>query len=99
MIRLVEVYVVEAVLSLVVVGWWSHIVAIHVAEVFVRMFHTHHLDTFKLYGSRLSDYPFVDDSMKAVVKHTHLVALGKGIFAQQASCHLLQPLLTDKFPA
>ena len=54
MIGFVKVYIVETVLSLVVMGWGSHVVAIHVAQVFVSMLYTRHFVALKHDGCRLA---------------------------------------------
>ena len=98
-ISLVEVNVMEAVLLLVVVGRNSHIVAIHVGEVFIGMFHTHHLVLLKFNRSGLAQYLFVDDALEAVVEDAHFFAFAEGIFAKQSARSPLQALLADDLAA
>lgn len=69
-------------LLLVVMRRDDHVVAIHVAEVFMRVLYTHHFMSFENDRCGMAKDGFVDDTVETVVKDTHFAARGKGIFTQ-----------------
>ena len=98
-IRTVEVKVVEFVLTLVGILRDGHVVAVHVGEVGIGVFHTKNFLSLKENRSWFTDDFFVYNTLETIVIHAYIKVMLEVIGTKQATGESLCSVLSDDLAA